>query len=160
VTNFSPFELVFGKKANIFESNENECLSNTEQLELEQRRNQIRSVNESLRNKALVNTKQAQEIQKQHQDKNQNVSLTFLEPGTVVYLKNEGIIPKLNSRYKGPYKIQSSDEWENYFVEDATGKKVDDKFQLSKLKIVKKEIKEKSYEVEKILDHKTVKKQT
>jgi len=56
-------------------------------------------VNESLRNKALVNTKQAQEIQKQHQDKNQNVSLTFLEPGTLVYIKNEGTIPKLNSRY-------------------------------------------------------------
>jgi len=157
VTNFSPFELVFGKKANIFESNENECLSNTEQLELEQRRNQIRSLYESLRNKAIVNTKQAQEIQKQHQDKNQYVSLTFLALGTVVYLKNEGIIPKLNSRYKGPYKILGRDEWENYILEDATGKKVDDKFPLSKLKVVKKEIKEKSYEVEKILDHKTVK---
>ncbi len=63
----------------------------------------------------------------------------------------------MNSRYKGPYKIQSRDEWDNYILEDATGKKVDDKFPLSKLKIVQKEIKEKSYKVEKISEHKTVK---
>jgi len=79
-------------------------------------------LNESLRDRTLINTKQAQETQKINQDKNQNVSLTFLEPGTVVYLKNEGIIPKSNSRYKGPYKIISRDEWENYILEDATGK--------------------------------------
>ena len=85
------------------------------------------------------------------------MKLTFLKQGTVVYLKNEGIIPKLNSRYKGPYTIIKRDEWNNYILKDSTGAEVEDKFPLSKLKVVKKTIEKESFEVEKILNHKTVK---
>ena len=156
-TNFSPYELVFGRKANIFESNDKDQLTNSERLELEQRRNQIRDLNENVRSEASLNSKKAKEVQKENQDKNQNVRLFFLKPGTVVYLKNEGIIPKLNSRYKGPYTIIRRDENDNYILKDSTGTEVDDKFPLSKLKIANLKANQDSTEVEKILDHKTVK---
>ena len=156
-TSFSPYELVFGKKANIFESNDKEELTNSEKFELEQRRNQIRNLQENIRSEASLNSKKAKEVQKENQDKNQNVKLVFLKPGTVVYLKNDGIIPKLDSRYKGPYTVLKRDDNDNYLLKDSTGTEVDDKFPLSKLKIVKLKLNKNSTEIEKILDHKTVK---
>ena len=79
-----------------------------------------------------------------------------LKIGTKVFIKNEGIKPKLSSKYKGPFTIDKVDEFNNYILKDATGELVNEKFPLSKIKVVEREEIPESYEIEKILDHKKV----
>jgi len=68
-TNFSPYELVFGKRANIFESNDKDHLTNSEQLELELRRNRIKNLEDNIRSTANLNSKKARELQKKPKTK-------------------------------------------------------------------------------------------
>jgi len=37
-------------------------------------------------------------------------------------LRNDGIVPKLDARYQGPYTIIARTELDNYRLEDAAGK--------------------------------------
>ena len=92
----------------------------------------------------------------QVQDKRHKVVIETLEPGTKVLLKNEGIIGKLETRYKGPYYIKRVTKNNNYLLIDATETEVDVSFPLHKLKVVNSNEKETEidFEVEKILDDK------
>ncbi len=112
-TKYSPYELVFGLKANVFDSNQEDELTSTENLELEKRNSEINKLVESDRVKAKTNIIKSQEIQKVYQDKNQNVITNRLPLGTTVLILNEGIKPKLASRYKGPFTIHNTDKNNN-----------------------------------------------
>ncbi len=156
-TKYSPYELVFGLKANVFDSNQEDELTSTENLELEKRNSEINKLVESDRVKAKTNIIKSQEIQKVYQDKNQNVITNRLPLGTTVLILNEGIKPKLASRYKGPFTIHNTDKNNNYILKDGTGDIVNDKFPLSKLKVVESnEDSDTVFEIEKILDHKII----
>ena len=156
-TKYSPYELVFGFKANVFESNQEEEPTNTENMELEQRTKEINKLVETDRVKAKTNILKNQESQKRNQDKNQNVKTNRIPIGTTVFILNEGIKPKLSSRYKGPFTIHSTDQNNNYILKDGTGELVIDKYPLSKLKVVEPQINENPIcEIEKILDHKVI----
>ena len=79
----------------------------------------------------------------------------YLEKGTTVLIKNDGINKKLDSRFKGPYKIKSINSKNNYLLIDSTGTAVDDEFPLSKLKVVEQTDDPRSnFEKQKILNHK------
>jgi hypothetical protein len=103
------------------------------------------------------------DIAKDKQTADQNsrtkrIQRTFLENGTVVYRKNEGILTKLEPRWLGPNKIFDHDERGNYSLIDHLGNGMPKKFPLEKLKIVSKDqyIADHIDEIKKILDDKKI----
>ena len=91
-TLYSPFELVFGIKPNLFQSN---TVTNSELNELKQREWEIEN-NKIIRENANKNADSASETQRKNQDKNQNVIHKVLQEGTTVMIKEEGILKKLS----------------------------------------------------------------
>ena len=155
-TKFSPYELVFGTIMNTFDptpeisNKDNECLN--------QRVSELKNLAEKIRPKASINIENSQIRQIDCQNKRHNVQTEALKPGTRVLIVNDGIIPKLNNRYKGSYKIVSKDHLDNYEIIDDLGNIVDQKYPLQKLKVVPEEelrADTKIAEIEKILNHKT-----
>ncbi len=91
-TLYSPFELVFGIKPNLFQSN---TVTNSELNELKQREWEIEN-NKIIKENANKNADSASETQRKNQDKNQNVIHKVLQEGTTVMIKEEGILKKLS----------------------------------------------------------------
>ena len=121
-TGFSPYELVFGKKPNLFNSLNEDELSSNEQNELQFRSLQIKDLVEKTRPKAIDNNLIAKERQKTNQDKNQNVTTESLPKNTTVLLKNDkNVKKKLDSRYQGNYQVVEQDQFNNYILKDITG---------------------------------------
>ena len=116
------------------------------------RTNQLRNLVQNTRNLAIENIQSAQEIQIQAQNKRFNVTETPLEIGTPVLVKNEGIIGKLEPRYRGKYYVDGQASGGNYKLIDSTGMKVKQTFPISKLKPFLEDNSEVHHEVEKILD--------
>lgn len=88
--------------------------------------------------------------------KNKRIERKFLNNGTIVYRRNDGIISKLAPRWLGPYKIFDHDERGNYFLQDETGSGLTQKYPIEKLKIVAKEVFDQNVgEVECILNDRT-----
>jgi len=126
----------------------------TELAELFSRSVEIKHLIDNTRPKAIENTRLAQETQKETQDNNLRVTNKKLAKNTKVLIRNDGIKPKLDARYQGPYRVIARTELDNYILEDATGKVVEQEIPLQKLKVVELDHVEEDLEVEKILDHK------
>lgn len=89
--------------------------------------------------------------------RNKRIQRTFLENGTVVYRKNEGILTKFEPRWLGPYKIFDHDERGNYSLVDQLGNGMPKKFPHEKLIVSKDQyIADKIDEIKKILKEKNV----
>ena len=153
-TGYAPYELVFGKKPNIFKGLSDTDLSPNEENELLVRSEQLRNLIENIRPKAIDNNKLAKERQRRNQDKTQNVTLETLPKDSWVMIKNEKIKRKLDSRYQGRYQVIGQDDKMNYILKDATGSLVENKFPLHQLKKVS-EVEGKGAEIQKILKHQT-----
>ena len=156
-TKCTPFELVFGRKMNNFEDWTNNLLAN-EEATLVQRANEIKYLVEHTQRTAKVNIKNSQVKQKIIQDNQNHLVLEILEPGTSVFIKNEGILSKLSPRYSGPYKVVRHTSSGNYVLENALQELVKMSYPRQKLKVVSELETEDSVnrEVEKIIDHKKV----
>ena len=154
-TGYSPFELMFGIKMNSFSYDGSEK-TELEVAELAQRALELKNLVENIRPKALDFTDEKRVKQMINQDEKSKIRKEMLNIGTRVNLKKDGIISKLDSRYSGPYVIISHTLGGNYKLEDATGEIVEGSFPLEKLKVLPEleVIDTRSYEVEKILDHK------
>ena len=153
ITKFSPYELVFGLHMKVFD-NDSDTLT-VKQAEISQRSDELKNLVDNIRQKANDNRVVGQEKQKHIQNARSNVQFESIPPGTNVLIINDGIIPKLKARYKGPFIIVEKDRFDNYTLKDATGHIVEEKFPLQKLKIITpEENQEKSFEVQKILGHK------
>jgi hypothetical protein len=155
-TKLTPYECIFGVKCNHFEDwtekegeNENEALKN--------RVFEIKNL-EKIREKAIQNIEKQQEKQKDNQNKRtKRIRTEFLQNGTIVYRKNEGIISKLSPRWIGPYTVFDHDNRGNYFLKDSIGEGNSQKYPLEKLKIVPNEVlKDNLKEIKKILEHKKI----
>ena len=106
-TNFSPFELLFGRKANSF-SDWKSKPDTSKILELEIRSNEIKNLFENTIQKAKTNIEKSQVRQKITQDKRHNVLDSDLKVGTKVMVKNDDrLIKKLESKYRGPFTVVS-----------------------------------------------------
>ena len=104
-------------------------------LQLTQRASQIKNLSEITRPKVNDNIESAQLKQRKTTDeRNKKILRTFLQNGTVVFKKNDGIKTKLEPRWIGSYKIFDHDEHGNYFLIDATNQGSQRKYSLEKLK--------------------------
>jgi hypothetical protein len=81
-----------------------------------------------------------------------NVMDKPLEIGTVVYLKNEGLLSKLAPRFKGPFTVVAQAKSNNYKLKDAAKKVLDKTYPLEKLKLTVDHQIDDVYAVERILD--------
>ena len=95
--------------------------------------------------------------------KNQNnASNILIEPlaiGTIVYVKNDGLLTKMESKFKGPYTITEQTAIGNYKLKDAAGTILTKSYPLEKLKITKDMETSQIYAVEKILNDRVYKQQ-
>ncbi len=70
----------------------------------------------------MVKEIEQQDKQKDKQNKRTKIiQRTFLENGTTVYKKYDGIITALALRWIGPYKVYDHDEKGNYRLKDTLG---------------------------------------
>lgn len=136
VTKYSPYVVVLGKSPNRFEdwtnkSNEDEATA------LLVRANEIRTMYEKTRPEVLQNINKAQTQQKKSQDnRSKKILDANLDIGTQVMLKTEGINPKLNQMYTGPYTIVDVGKLNNYQLKDINNHILDKYFNINRLRIV------------------------
>ena len=93
-------------------------------------------------------------MQKKVQDERSKVTEKTLKIGTKVMIQNDGIIKKLDARYRGPYTVVGITPKKNYLLNDMTGQRVDTSIPLHKLKVTNFDDKDEFMEIDKILDHK------
>ena len=156
-TGFSPFELVFGRKMNTFE-NWKSTASCDEISQLFQRTRELKNLVEVVTPKARENIKKSLERQVKTQNRQNNVVTERLGPGALVFIKAEGILPKLAPRYSGPYKVLKDTTAGNYILENALGEVMEMSYPRHKLKAVadSSENGEVNMEIDEILGQKTV----
>ena len=105
---------------------------------------------------ALRAIQQNHPVQQESQNHQHRIDDTLLQPGTTIYLKVEGLLNKLEPRFRGPYSIHSTDKKGNYLVKNSLGILLKTVFPRHKIKVVATENNasvEAHYEVEKILKH-------
>ena len=155
-TGYTPFELLFGRTVNEFKDYRNESLpedsSNSITKRLAEMNKNVAIDHDNARSK--ITKKQVQQMTSQN--KQHTVTTETLPIGTTVFVKNEGILNKLEAAYKGPYKVIAITESLNYELEDTFNQKLEHSYPRHKLKVVESIGKdgEKTFEVEKIIKHK------
>ncbi|CAF0945051.1 unnamed protein product [Brachionus calyciflorus] len=152
---FTHFELMFGRKMLTFKdwtSSENKV------EDVIARTNEIKNLFDYSIPKAVISIENSQEKQRENQNRNQNTVHDKIRIGQTVYLKCEGLLSKLEPRFKGPYKIVETTRRGNYKVENSPKEKLPESYPRHKIKVVEddKRLQEDSAEVEKIIKHKTI----
>ena len=122
------------------------------------RTNEIKNLFDYSIPKAITSIENSQEKQREIQNRNQNTVHDKIPIGQTVYLKCEGLLSKLEPRFKGPYKIVEITRRGNYKVENSLKEKLPESYPRHKIKVVEddKRLPEDSAEVEKIIKHKTI----
>ena len=151
-TQFSPFELMFGRKMNKFEDWQNQKLDD-EVSELIQRAVELETLQNEMQQTALGRIDAAQELQKSIQNTRNPPRIEPLEEGTTVFVKTEGILSKLDALFSGPYKVSKITNSGNYDLLDTNDTKLKYSYPLHKLKVVNNpsDLTPESFEVEKIV---------
>jgi hypothetical protein len=154
-TNIAPYTLQFARDCNDFiDFSKLEPQTETENF-LFQRANEIRHhVEEVLPMvESTVNAKQIKQIKAQNNA--HTISTIKLPIGQCVYLKCEGILKKLEPRFKGPYFIIGHTRRGNYKLKDAVDDELMESYPLHKLKpvLLPADLPPDSAEVERICDH-------
>ena len=135
VTNFTPYELMFGRKINAFYNWANAEGAN-DAIMINQRANEIRNLISSKHEVAKINIKENQIKQKEIQNKRSKLLNEELSAGTRVFIKCEGLRNKLDAKYSGPFIVIKSTENHNYILKDVLGNELPMSYPLHKLKIV------------------------
>ena len=170
-TNFSPFELMFGRKMTNFD---NWTSANDEEVSaLLKRSVEIKQHTENTVPLALENIKASQKKQANTQNKQNNVELdepNILEKNDTVYVRSEKIQNKFEPIYNGPYYIEKITNSGNYILRDSSNDVLTDSFPRWRLKLQKNfdtntntdnkskynVDDSKYYDIETILDHKKI----
>ena len=119
-----------------------------------QRSNEIFNLFENSQPLALKNISEQKEKQRKIQNDRENIQKQKLSIGTMVLIKNEGLLNKLDPKYKGPFIIHAFSKHGNYILKDSTGEIINNSFPLQKLKVIPyDEEKLNSLEIKKILNH-------
>ena len=152
-TNYTPFELMFGRKVNQFldlQSVESDANA------IAERANELKRLVEQTHPEVIERINANQEKQKETQNNEQNTVSEKIEIGKTVYLKCEGLLSKLEPRFKGPYKIIGYTKRGNYKVSNALNETLPETFPRQKIKVVddNENLPEDSAEIDRILKHK------
>ncbi|CAF1144907.1 unnamed protein product, partial [Brachionus calyciflorus] len=158
-TGFTPFELMIGRKMLPFldwteKENDSSAIVKTGE--------EIKILFDRSHTKAIENIKNNQIKQVKNQNSAQNTVLERIPNGSTVFIKCEGLLTKLEARFKGPYKVINQTKRGNYLLSNALNEKLPDSVPRHKLKIVENDdsLPLESAEVEKILKDKMVGKES
>ena len=152
---FTPFQLVFGREPNHFE-NWNLKPDDNEVNQLYVRSMELKKHFDETIPTARENLEKSKEKQIKIQNKRDNIVEERITPGTPVYVKSQGLLTKMASRYQGPFRVVKDASGGNYILENALGEVLTETFPRQKLKIVADTQKEDetTFEIEKIIDSK------
>jgi hypothetical protein len=150
-TEFSPFFLMFGREMNKFETwSADKDIDKLIALDKRTAEIQFHFDNTVPDTVKTIGNKQIE--QTNIQNNANNVMDKPLEIGTVVYLKNEGLLSKLAPRFKGPFTVVAQAKSNNYKLKDAAGTVLDKTYPLEKLKLTVDHQIDDIYAIERILD--------
>lgn len=161
VTGHTPFEILFGIKMNEFE----DCAINNpnlSELELSKRADELGNLRNNIRQKALININDGQETQRHIQNQRIPPCDKTLDLYSKVFIKQDGLLGKLEPRFKGPYTIARCNPSGNYELLDCDNNLLPNSYPLHKLKPVQdpQDMTQESWEVDKIVEHRKVGKET
>ena len=158
-TNMSPFEVMFGIKMNSFDVENVATFNSGIEQDTIVRNKQLNELINVIHPNVIEQIEINQEKQKKIQNNRQNTQIENLPIGIKVFLKNDGLLSKLEAKYSGPYIIHNQSNRGNYYLKDKSGFVLNDAIPLCKLKIIKDDesINENEFfdsvEIDKILDH-------
>jgi hypothetical protein len=112
----TPFEMVFGKKMRI----PTEVAVKEPTEEKIERSKEIQGL-KKLRSAVRPKMEKYQKTIRETQDKRAGRKIERLAAGNIVFLKRDGLLSKLDCRYRGPYKVQGLTRKGNYKIVDKDG---------------------------------------
>lgn len=89
-----------------------------ESIALDKRAEEIKDLINNKQQHALIKIAEKQVEQKIQQDKRNLTTNKIIAPGTMVMLKNEGLLKKLDDRCKGPFIVEKQTKNYNYLLRD------------------------------------------
>jgi hypothetical protein len=131
-TGHSPFSLMFGREMNTFSNWRNEDLEQIEAIET-----RAVEIKHHIEHTIPDTIKVVEEKQVHQKNVQQNCHTVLNDPikgGTIVYLKNEGLLTKLQPQYSGPYTIVNLTKCDNYKIKDSAGNVLRRSYPIQKLK--------------------------
>ncbi len=159
VTGFSPFYLMFGREMLSFENWSHETDVN-DVLAIENRTNEIKNHFEQTIPSTVEIINKKKERQTKIKDKANNILEQTLAVGTTVYLKNDGLLTKLEPQYFGPYTVASITKCGNYKLKNTENIILNKSYPLEKLKLTKEtDNSDQIFTVEKIIDDRIFRRQ-
>ena len=115
-TNYTPFELMFGRRMNNFENWACDDISK-EIKSINNRSTEIRKLVE-LHGDAAKNIAASKSAQMESQNNAQNVVKELIPIGTKVYVQALGLLNKLDAKYHGPYVVSGYTRLKNYWLKN------------------------------------------
>jgi hypothetical protein len=135
---------MFGRQMGQFESWISKPKEN-EEAELYKRCIQIRQKCETTVPKALENISKSQCKQIKSQNTQHNITTNILQPGTKVFIKAQKLQAKLEADFSGPFTVIGQTKKGNYWLKNTEGKRIQQSYPLSRLKIVDSEVTEDTF---------------
>ena len=127
--------MVFGREPNHFE-NWNLKPDDNEVNQLYVRSMELKKHFDETIPAARENLEKSKDKQIKSQNKRDNIVEDRILPGTPVYVKSQGLLTKMASRYQGPIRVVKDASGGNYILENALDKVLTETFPRQKLKIV------------------------
>ena len=154
-TKLTPFEIIYGRKANNF-CDWNAIPSSEESSQLANRTLELRKLFEDTIPLVRTNLSKAGERQKEIQNKHDLITTKIIPVNTQVYIRAEGLLTKMANRFYGPYTVIGQTEGGNYVLKNALNEEMKNSFPRQKLKIVEtiETDGEINLEIDKVIDSK------
>ena len=150
-TGLTPFFLMFGREMLTF-NNWHHNKDINEVLAVEKRTAEIKNHFEANIPQTIVKIKAKQKSQIATQNATNTILSTPLPKDTTVYVRNEGLLGKLEPRFKGPFLVNNQTNSGNYKLRDMSGAVLEKSYPIEKLKLSQDDDTNNIYVIETILN--------